>query len=258
MFLLWTFLARIAIYVSCMSYPLKIKIGDRNYDIEYKVSFKRTSSARIKKDKVVIRLSRFVFGRAKDEMIEKFLKWAVKRLKKVEVTDFVNPEYENAKSITTHNKVYELKVIIENRSDSRAKLKNGFVIEIRLPEKLSKKQQSEKTKALSQKIIMEDQKAYLQEVISELNQMYFKEKINSARFKRTESRFGSLSVSRNVNISYRLLFAPREVFRYVCVHELAHLKQFNHSKRFWAVVEEACPDYKVHEKWLRKNGLNLG
>jgi len=241
-----------------MSYPFKIKIGERNYEIEYNVSFKRTSSARIKKGKIIIRLSRFVFGKAKEDLIEKFLKWAVKRLSRMEVTDFVNPEYENAKSITTHNKVYELKVVLEDRSDSRAKLKNGFIIEIRLPEKLSKKQQSEKIKLLSQKIIMEDQESYLQEVISELNQMHFRERINSCRFKRTESRFGSLSVRKNINISYRLLFAPREVFKYVCVHELAHLKQFNHSKKFWAVVEEACPDYKVQEKWLRKNGLNLG
>lgn len=239
-------------------YQSRIKIGDRSYDIEYKVSFKRTSSARIKKNKIMIRLSRFVFGKAKDELIEKFLKWAIKRLEKMEVTDFVNPEYEDSKSITTHNKVYELKVILENRTDSRAKLKNGFVIEIRLNESLSKKQQSEKIKLLSQKVIMEDQESYLQEVISELNQMHFKERVNSCRFKRTESRFGSLSVRKNINISYRLLFAPREVFQYVCVHELAHLKQFNHSKKFWAVVEEACPDYKVQEKWLRKNGLNLG
>jgi len=241
-----------------MSYPVKLKIGDRTYDVEYKVSFKRTSSARIKRDKVIIRISRFVFGRARDEMVEKFLLWAKKRFSKTSVTDFVNPEYEDSKNITTHNKVYELKVISENRTDSRAKLKNGFVIEIRVPENLSKKQWEEKIKLLTQKVIMGDQESYLHEVISELNHMYFKERINSCRFKRSESRFGSLSIKRNINISYRLLFAPREVFRYVCVHELSHLKQFNHSKKFWAVVAEACPDYKVHEKWLRKNGLNLG
>ena len=71
-------------------------------------------------------------------------------------------------------------------------------------------------------------------------------------------RFGSCSSKRNINIAYRLLFAPREVFRYVCLHELAHLKEMNHSKRFWSLVAGAMPDYKGHEKWLRDSGFMLG
>ncbi len=113
-------------------------------------------------------------------------------------------------------------------------------------------------KALTEKIIMKDQTPYLIEVINELNQMYFQEKYNNVKFKRTSSRFGSCSSKRNINIAYRLLFAPREIFRYVCVHELAHLKEMNHSKRFWSIVEVAMPEYKNCEKWLKKNGMMLG
>jgi len=50
-----------------------------------------------------------------------------------------------------------------------------------------------------------------------------------------------------------LLFAPDEVIDYVCIHELAHLKERNHSPEFWKLVEGALPDYREKEKWLKEN-----
>ena len=47
---------------------------------------------------------------------------------------------------------------------------------------------------------------------------------------------------------------PIEVMDYVVVHELAHLKQMNHSKDFWAEVEKVLPNYKEHRQWLKENG----
>ena len=43
----------------------------------------------------------------------------------------------------------------------------------------------------------------------------------------------------------------------IFVHELAHLKEFNHSARFWAWVESAMPDYEVQERWLKANGMMI-
>ena len=72
-----------------------------------------------------------------------------------------------------------------------------------------------------------------------------------------KSLWGSCSRAGNLNFSWRLRLAPAEVLDYVVVHELAHRLEMNHSRRFWAVVEKICPDYKVHRKWLRKNGEAL-
>ena len=48
--------------------------------------------------------------------------------------------------------------------------------------------------------------------------------------------------------------APARVVDYVVVHELMHLKQKNHSRKFWAEVAGMLPDYKEDERWLKKNG----
>jgi len=64
------------------------------------------------------------------------------------------------------------------------------------------------------------------------------------------TRWGSCSRSGNLSFNWKLLKTPVEVIDYVIIHELAHLKQMNHSQRFWALVEKYCPDYKKHRKWL--------
>lgn len=57
------------------------------------------------------------------------------------------------------------------------------------------------------------------------------------------SQWGSCNVKREVRLSWRLMQAAPHVVDYVVAHELAHLKQMNHSERFWRVVERLCPDY---------------
>jgi len=68
-----------------------------------------------------------------------------------------------------------------------------------------------------------------------------------------KSLWGSCSVKKNVNFSWRLIKAPPSVLDYLIVHELAHLVHMDHSDEFWAVVEKHCPDYKNQRKWLRQH-----
>lgn len=71
------------------------------------------------------------------------------------------------------------------------------------------------------------------------------------------TRWGSCSFKGNLNFSWRLIMAPFQVIDYVAIHELAHLKEKNHSKSFWNVVKMLMPDYKMHNAWLRSNGYLL-
>jgi predicted metal-dependent hydrolase len=72
-----------------------------------------------------------------------------------------------------------------------------------------------------------------------------------------EKRWGSCSGNNNLNFTWRLIMAPMNIIDYVVVHELAHILQKNHSKKFWAIVETYIPDYKLKRKWLRENGYRL-
>jgi len=80
------------------------------------------------------------------------------------------------------------------------------------------------------------------------------ESFGKITIKNQKKRWGSCSSARNLNFNYRLVMAPQEVMDYVVVHELCHLRQMNHSAAFWKEVEMVLPDYKVHKKWLERNG----
>lgn len=69
-----------------------------------------------------------------------------------------------------------------------------------------------------------------------------------------KTRWGSCSSKGNLNFNCLLMLMPGEIIDYVVVHELCHRKQMNHSRDFWALVEEILPDYKVRRKWLKENG----
>lgn len=58
-----------------------------------------------------------------------------------------------------------------------------------------------------------------------------------------QTRWGSCNAKREVRLSWRLMQAAPHIVDYVVAHELAHLRQMNHSARFWRIVERLCPDY---------------
>ncbi len=72
-----------------------------------------------------------------------------------------------------------------------------------------------------------------------------------------KTRWGSCSSKGNLNFNWRLLMAPIGVLRYVVIHELTHLNELNHSKKFWALLADRCPDFREHEAWLKEHGAEL-
>jgi predicted metal-dependent hydrolase len=72
-----------------------------------------------------------------------------------------------------------------------------------------------------------------------------------------QSRWGSCNSKKEVRLNWRLIQAPPHIINYVTAHELAHLKQMNHSAKFWAVVESIFPDYKRAEKELKALSAQL-
>ncbi|MDP3638794.1 MAG: SprT family zinc-dependent metalloprotease [Azonexus sp.] len=74
------------------------------------------------------------------------------------------------------------------------------------------------------------------------------------RLSSARTRWGSCSHHGGIALNWRLIFMPLPIVDYVVTHELAHLKEMNHSPRFWSVVEQLCPDWKTRRLELRRLG----
>lgn len=95
-----------------------------------------------------------------------------------------------------------------------------------------------------------------EEGVEEYNK-YYNFKYNRIAIKDNKTNWGSCSSQNNLNFNWKLIFAPMEIIDYVIVHEICHLKEHNHSDRFWNLVAEQFPDYKAKRRWLKRNGNML-
>lgn len=77
------------------------------------------------------------------------------------------------------------------------------------------------------------------------------------RIKTQRRRWGSCSSLGTVNLNWRLILAPDEVFEYVVVHELGHLREPHHGPAFWRLVATMLPGYQRQRRWLRSHGQML-
>ena len=80
---------------------------------------------------------------------------------------------------------------------------------------------------------------------------------NAIRISGAKTRWGSCSSKGNLSFTWRLVMAPVDVIDYVVLHELAHLREPNHSPKFWKLVATMMPNYTVYRRWLKQNGAQL-
>ena len=90
-------------------------------------------------------------------------------------------------------------------------------------------------------------------IVKRINDEHFGSELGPIALRDNLATWGSCSRDNRIILNFRLLYAPTSVLEYVIVHELAHTKVRNHSKRFWSAVASVIPDYKERRRWLRKN-----
>ncbi|MFH0873266.1 MAG: M48 family metallopeptidase [Candidatus Komeilibacteria bacterium] len=107
-------------------------------------------------------------------------------------------------------------------------------------------QDYKKNKSLARKIILER--------LNQLNDTY---QLHWKRLtiRNSRTRWGSCSRQGNLNFNYRIIYLPPELQDYVIVHELCHLQELNHGKKFWQLVTRVIPNFSVTRKQLRQYSL---
>ena len=81
--------------------------------------------------------------------------------------------------------------------------------------------------------------------------------INTVNIKNQKTRWGSCSRKGNLNFNYKIALLPSRLADYIIVHELCHLGEFNHSRKFWNLIAKTIPNYMEIRSELRENGLRF-
>lgn len=95
-------------------------------------------------------------------------------------------------------------------------------------------------------------KSYLTNRVEEISKAF---KFNYERISISSAKtcWGSCSHNNRLHFTYKLIMCPKEVIDYIVLHELCHTKVKNHSSKFWNLVATYDPNYKIKEKWIKKN-----
>ncbi len=231
------------ITVDNSSFPLRIYVEERSYS---RVSIGRRG--------VNIRIPASLGPLKRATEIETLITWARARLRK-QPERFLPPvqkAYRHGQQIKAGGREYTLEIRYKDKKSSSGRVR-GTMIALSLSSRLSREEQARQISTLIPRCLSAEALPQLKERIDGLNRSYFHGKIGTVRFKNTRSNWGSCSRKGNINISTRLLLAPEEVLDYVCIHELAHLSEPHHGRRFWQRVERALPDYRRLRRWLKEN-----
>jgi len=229
-----------------------IIINDKVYYIKIYLENRNNSRASIGKKGVNIRIPRFLNREEQFREILKFKGWAINKIKENPIQENKLKDYNNEDILKLNNDEYKLNINFKDKNSSSARVSGNNII-LNISSSLSEEEKKEHISTLISRVVAKQKLDYIKEKIEKLNKDYFNVDIKNVFLKYNKSNWGSCSSKGNINISTRVLFAPEEILDYICVHELAHLKEHNHSSKFWDVVKEAMPDYKEKEKWLKEN-----
>ncbi len=233
-----------------------LDVNGRKHLVKIFFENRDNSAVSIGKRSINIRIPLSMNREEQFRSILKMKQWAKDRIQKDPPKHEIVKEYNNGDKLTVGDKEFPLSISYKEKQGSSARIINDniqLVISSELPEHKQKAHIS----TLLSRLIARQRLPDLEKKLRELNEKHFQAKLNKIFFKNIHSRWGSCSVKGNINISTRLLFAPDDVLEYVCIHELAHLIEHNHSDNFWSLVEKAMPNYKDKEDWLKLNGRDM-
>ncbi len=229
-------------------------VNGESYSVRIHLEERKTSRVSIGKTGIIIRIPSFLPREERFKEIIRLKAWARKKLEErpIKLKEQAK-RYHDGDILRIGDEEYALKIDFKEKKNSSARIRGNSIYLI-VSSALADDDQNKHMASLLSRCIASKRLPKLKEKIDELNAKHFNQNVNKIFFKHSRSRWGSCSETSNINISTRLLFAPDDVLTYVCIHELAHLIEQNHSDAFWALVRKAMPDHKEKEAWLKQNG----
>lgn len=232
-------------------------ISINNHEIPVRVYLEWRNSIRysVGKSYLLLRVPKIEGTLALEKHLRGLRDWVIKRSAKNpdSFNCLIPRKYSDGDVLRILDQEYVIEVIKEDRANFSGRLNNN-IIQIKAPVKAGLADLNKATRDVIIKLLNRAYQPFVKGKVLEINERYFKEKIDRVSLKYNTSNWGSCSSKRNINLSSRLLLTNHKVLHYVIVHELSHLIEMNHSKRFWKIVKDVMPDYEECEKWLTKNG----
>lgn len=232
-----------------------------NLPVPVKIIVEARSSSRVSlgKKEIIVRLPKHISVPDKEKTLQQFLDWAKRQIREknyYQAETHVVAHY-HGRILNIYGREFRLSVDTISEGRNKLSYRGDETLKIYLLENESEKKQVQEIQRF---LLRFTEKYFLQDIQKRTlywNEHYFKERIEKVCLKHTISCWGSCTANRRISLSTKLLLLPLPVIDYVIVHELAHLKEMNHSPKFWKHVEQAMPDYHKHRKWLQKHGSSV-
>lgn len=240
-----------------IEFPQTIEISKKTYHIEIHFSNKKSSSASIKDDTLIFRLSSLL---SKDQIKNHFEALLEKIKKKITTQTKHNKNTNPTKTIKDilskskfefNNNIYQIELTNKIKTAKFNKTNNTFYINYTYTEEV------ELIKKYIAKVLSKLHLEYIQKYTEQINSKSYKYTIKDISLKYVKSKWGHCTSDNKIMLNLKLLNANKEILDYVIYHEIAHIKYKNHSKEFWKEVQKFCPNYKEIRKQLKENPPHL-
>lgn len=187
-------------------------------------------------------------------MVGRKANWIIsKQQEYLQITkEVAKPTFEDGSRLPYLGRMIPLRVFMGKKTDAIRLFRGELIVTLRAARQIDK----EIIRRLYDRLLQEQAEKYLTRSVEKFSEMVG---ILPRRIivKHMRNRWGSATKDNILNLNAKLLKAPEEVIEYVVLHELCHLKERNHSHRFWNLVRSLMPDYEAKSHWLQRNSLGL-
>ena len=240
-----------------------ISVKGKTFRIDVERCSGSLAKVSIKNGAILMKFPRRMSSHEMEKTYSNFREWSVKRLMKIDLSELEPKpkyvEFYDGQELEVLWKSFRIRIKRTGSKTGRARITPSGEITVMIPESMAPEESSMAAYHAIRRLVSRNIKDDLLLHVKGLNARHFNHEFSKVTIRDQATRWGSCSRSTgNISLNFRLLMAPDPVRDYVIIHELAHLRHPNHSKRFWKLVESADPLFRENRKWLRINGNRIG